>query len=249
MAFLKTAGVWAGCMGWLFSQGAMAASPQERNREAAIAHKASEALPLDQTGIGKAVLSGSLERYQEELKKLKAAPYEEAYRALTAKTKAGNNLLHLMARAPEPLSHQIAPLFIGFFLPDEGAELILQGAALNASGLSPKDVAEKAENNIAYEHLTYIDNWIKQESREEDLSLAEGIVRSYLKDRERQSNKVKNLSAFAAGVSTAALLSGLAYPSLELLVFGSIMQGITGMLCHEVFKKPDQQGKSQTPID
>ena len=117
---------------------------------------------LEETNIGLAVINENIEDYRKAWNKLKPLPSAEVFKILTATDYRGNNLLHMMARvrrSREVFAGEMLQLSI-VLIDDFNAHDIFENR--NRKGLSPKEVAEKADNSFAAEYLTTASNRVKK---------------------------------------------------------------------------------------
>ena len=112
-------------------------------------NSASQALSLEETDIGKAVIEENITDYRRALDQTSHLPYDKAVEIITATDSEGNNLLHLMAQVQKSREAfagemiQLSIILIDFLNIQDIFE------QFNKEGLPPHQIAIKEKNSIA----------------------------------------------------------------------------------------------------
>ena len=198
----------------------------------------SAALSLEDTKIGKAVISESITSYRKAFSQINSMSIEEAERILTATDANGNTLLHLMAQVKknrEAFAGELLKLSVILVDDFNNRDIIEE---VNNRGLTPVEVAFQSENEIAKEYLITVVNAVRKQINNPS-SWNQQTGQSNLKNIEVHP---RLLIRYGAG-GGVLVLNGLIFlaagmlggdPSISLV--GAVEIGVGGIMCHQAFK-------------
>ena len=211
-----------------------------------------DVIRLEDTDTGTAVINESITDYRKAWNKLKSLPYDKAFKILTATDYRGNNLLHLMARvrqSREAFAGEMLQLSV-ILIDDFNAHDIFE--ARNKQGLSPKEVAVKADNPLASEYLTTASNRAKK-MRNINMDMSRIDQNSTVK-AERLKAVPWDMTANHGMVGMFTLLNGMVFTltGLGTSDVGTLLIGIPqiilgGAACRQTFQIFQEKNRSSGP--